>query len=87
VADDAYARHGGDVIRRVGVTLDGVSMGGRPAVVDAGSKSELLEDPDGVPVAVDFIPLQAVSGRNRVGVMVVVLTITETHHCHPPIVG
>jgi hypothetical protein len=43
-----------------------------------GSKSELLENPNGVPIEVDFIPLQPVSGRNRVGVMVVMPAISET---------
>ena len=45
---------------------------------DMGSKSELLENPNGVPVEVDFIPLQPVPGRNRVGVMVVMPPISET---------
>ena len=56
-------------------------------VMDMGRKSELLENPNGVPVEVDFIPLQPVPGRNRVGMMVVMPPISETQQCHPPIVG
>ena len=55
--------------------------------MDAGSKSELLENPDGVPVDVNFVPLQPVSSRNRVGVMIVMPTISETDQCDPPVVG
>lgn len=55
--------------------------------MDTGSKSELLEHPNGVPVEVDLIPLQPVSGRDGVGVMVVMPPVSETHQCHPPIVG
>jgi hypothetical protein len=57
------------------------------AIMDTGSKSELLEHPNGVPIKVDLIPLQPVSGRDGVGVMVVVPPVSETHQCHPPIVG
>jgi hypothetical protein len=56
-------------------------------LMDMGRESELLENPNGVPVDVDFIPLQPVSGRDRVGVMVVMPPISETQQCHPPIVG
>ena len=55
--------------------------------MDMGRKSDLFEDQNGVPVQVDFIPLQPVSGRDRVGVMVVMPPISETQQCHPPIVG
>src|SRR5271155_503104 len=56
-------------------------------VMDMGRKSDLLEHPNGVPVEVEFVPPQPVSGRNRVGVMVVMPPISETYECHPPIVG
>ena len=54
--------------------------------MDTGRKSELLENPNGVPVKVDFIPLQAMSGRNRVGMVVVVPPISETQQRDPPII-
>src|SRR5271170_5843262 len=55
--------------------------------MDMGHKSELLEHPNGVPVEVEFVPPQPVSGRDRVGVMIVMPPISETYECHPPIVG
>ena len=50
--------------------------------MDMGRKSELLEKPNGVPVDVDLIPLQPVSGRDRVRVMVVMPPISETQHSY-----
>ena len=47
-------------------------------VMDMGRKSELLENPNRVPVEVDFIPLQPVARRYWIGVMVVVPPISET---------
>ena len=68
------------------LTLVGVRMRWQLGFMDMGRKSELLENPDGVPVEVDFIPLQPVPGRNRVGMMVVMPPISETQQRHPPIV-
>ena len=68
------------------LTLVGVGTSWWPAVMDTGSKSELLEDPNGVIVEVDFVPLQSVPSGNRVGVMIVMPPIPETDQCHPPIV-
>jgi hypothetical protein len=56
-------------------------------LMDIGRKSKALENPDGVPVKVDFIPHQSVSSRGRVSVMVVMPPISETQQGHPPIVG
>lgn len=55
--------------------------------MEMGNKSELLENPDSVKVEVNFIPLQPMAGRNRVGVMVVVPPVSKTQQRHPPIVG
>ena len=55
--------------------------------MEMGNESELLENPDGIKVEVNFIPLQTVSGRNRVGVMVVMPPVSETQQRHPPIVS
>src|SRR5271154_5548075 len=85
VADDSSACHGSDAIGHVGVASHGVCASWWAAVVDAGSEAELFEHPNGVPVEVDFVPLQAVPGRNRVGVMVVVPAVAETYQRHPPI--
>ena len=52
-----------------------------------GRKSKLPEDPDAVAVEVDFVPLQAVPGRDGEGVMVVVPPLTESQQRHPPTVG
>jgi hypothetical protein len=68
-------------VTRVGkseLTLVGQRANRWLGLMDTGSKSELLENPNGVPVEVDFIPLQPVPGRNRVGVMVVMPPISET---------
>ena len=54
--------------------------------MDTGSKSELLENPNGVIVEVNFVPLQSVPGRNRVGVMIVMPPVSETYQRDPPIV-
>ena len=74
-------------LRQVGLAWVGECTTLWPAVMDTGSKSELLEHPNGVPVEIKFIPLQPVPGRNRVGVMVVMPAISEAHQRHPPIVG
>src|SRR5271155_3881016 len=55
--------------------------------MDMGHKPDLLEHPNGVPVKVEFVPPQSVSGRNRGGVMVVMPPVSETYQCHPPVVG
>src|SRR5580692_5734564 len=55
--------------------------------MDVGYQPELLENPNGVPVEINFVPTQTMPSRNRVGVMVVMPPISETHHGHPPIVG
>ena len=69
------------------LTLVGVGTSWWPAVMDTGSKSELPEDPNGVIVDVDFVPLQPVPGGNRVGMMKVVMPpVSETYQCDPPIV-
>jgi hypothetical protein len=54
--------------------------------MDTGSKSELLENPNGVIVEVDFVPLQPVPSGNRVGVVIVMPPVSETYQCDPPIV-
>jgi hypothetical protein len=54
--------------------------------MDMRRKSELLENPNGVPVEVDVIPPQPVPGRNWVGVMIVMPPISETDQRYPPIV-
>lgn len=51
------------------------------------SKSKALKSADGVPVQVNFIPLEPVSRRHGVGVMVVMPSISETQHGNPPIIG
>ena len=55
----------------------------RTAGMDMGCKSELLKHPNGVPVEINFIPLQPVPRRNRIGVMVVMPPISETHEWQP----
>ena len=67
--------------------LVGVRTTGWLSVMEMGNESELLENPDGIKVEVNFIPLQTVSGRNRVGVMVVMPPVSETQQRHPPIVS
>jgi hypothetical protein len=68
------------------LTLAGVSTSWWPAFMDTGSKSELPEDPNGVIVEVDFVPLQPMPGGNWVGVMIVMPPVSETYQCDPPIV-
>ena len=46
--------------------------------MDTGSKSELFENANRVPIDINLIPPQPVSGRNRVGMMVVMPPISET---------
>jgi hypothetical protein len=48
--------------------------GGPFAAMDLRHKSELLENANGVPGAMNYMPLQPVSGRDGVGVMVVYAT-------------
>jgi hypothetical protein len=55
--------------------------------MDIRCKSKLLENPDAVPVEVDFVPLQTVPSRDRVGMMIVVPALPESQQCHPPTVG
>jgi hypothetical protein len=55
--------------------------------MDIGRKSKVLENPDCVPVKVNFIPHESVSGRDWVGVMVVMPAISETQQRDPPIIG
>lgn len=43
-----------------------------------GRKPKLLENPDAVPVEVDFVPLQTVPDRDGVGMMVVVPSFAES---------
>src|SRR5580704_4043744 len=57
------------------------------SLVNPVNQSELLEHPNSVKVEVELVPLQPVSSRNRVGVMVVMPTISETDQRDPPIVG
>ena len=66
--------------------LAGVGTSGWPAFMDTGSKSELPEDPNGVIVEIDFVPLQPMPGENWVGVMIVMPPVSETYQCDPPIV-
>jgi hypothetical protein len=61
--------------------------GGQFGSTDVKHKSELFENPNRVPVEINFIPLEPVSGRNRIGVMVVMPPNLETYQCHPPIIG
>jgi len=63
-----------------------VLTGGQFGSMDVRHKSELLENPNGVIVEVDFVPLQSVPGRNRVGVMIVMPPVSETYQRDPPIV-
>lgn len=61
--------------------------GGRVGSMDVRNESDLLENPNRVPVKINFIPLQPVSGRDGVSVMIVVPPVSETQQRHPPIVG
>src|SRR5450432_1529389 len=45
-----------------------------------------LQPPDSVPVQVNFVPLQSVAGRNRVGVMIIVPSLAKRKQRHPPVV-
>ena len=49
-------------------------------------EAQFFQGPDTVPVEIKFVPFEAVTGRNRMGVVIVVPAFSKGHDRHPPAV-
>src|SRR5579872_486218 len=58
-----------------------------PYALDIPSQTQLFQSPDAVPVRVDLVPLEAMSGGCGMSVMIVVPALAEGYQCDPPTVG
>src|SRR5437660_1132234 len=50
-------------------------------------EAELLERPDAIPIQINFIPCDAMPGRNRMRMMIIVPAFAKGEDRDPPVVG
>jgi hypothetical protein len=55
--------------------------------MDVGRKPKSPQNPDSIPVEVDFVPRQAMPRRSRVGMVVVVPDLAKRQQRHPPTIS
>jgi len=47
----------------------------------------LFEEPDAVPVEINFVPTEPVPSRGGMGMVIVVPAFAKSEHRYPPVVG
>src|SRR5437016_9986249 len=50
-------------------------------------EAELLERPDAIPIQINFIPCDAMPGRNRMRMMIIMPAFAKGEDRDPPVVG